>query len=88
MNPDPNSNGLNRRQFLDRLTKAGISITAACAAGFWFHDSKGPTLSKNDPSNLILPDFSIDASGAKNEHCPRRRQGCHLTDGSKILRWY
>ena len=65
MNPDPNSNGLNRRQFLDRLTKAGISITAACAAGFWFHDSKGPTLSKNDPSNLILPDFSIDALGQK-----------------------
>ena len=65
MNPDPNSNGLNRRQFLDRLAKAGICITAACAAGFWFHDSKGPTLSKNDPSNLILPDFSIDALGQK-----------------------
>ena len=65
MNPDPNSSGLNRRQFLDRLAKAGISITAACAAGFWFHDSKGPTLSKNDQSNLILPDFSIDALGQK-----------------------
>ncbi|PLX44481.1 MAG: Tat pathway signal protein [Desulfobacteraceae bacterium] len=65
MNPDPNSNGLNRRQFLDRLAKAGISITAACAAGFWFHDAKGPTLSKNDQSNLILPDFSIDAPGQK-----------------------
>jgi uncharacterized protein (DUF362 family) len=65
MNPDPNSNGLNRRQFLDRLAKAGICITAACAAGFWLHDSKGPTLSKNDPSNLILPDFSIDALGQK-----------------------
>ena len=65
MNLDPNSNGLNRRQFLDRLAKAGISITAACAAGFWFHDAKGPTLSKNDPSNLILPDFSIDALGQK-----------------------
>lgn len=65
MNPDPNSSGFNRRQFLDRLAKAGISITAACAAGFWFHDSKGPTLSKNDPSNLILPDFSIDALGQK-----------------------
>ena len=65
MNPDPNSNGLNRRQFLDRLAKAGISITAACAAGFWFYDAKGPTLSKNDPSNLILPDFSIDAPGQK-----------------------
>lgn len=65
MNLDPNSNGLNRRQFLDRLAKAGISISAACAASLWFHDSKGPTLSKNDPSNLILPDFSIAALGQK-----------------------
>jgi len=65
MNLYPNSNGLNRRQFLDRLAKAGICITAACTAGFWFHDSKGPTLSKNDPSNLILQDFSIDAPGQK-----------------------
>jgi uncharacterized protein (DUF362 family) len=65
MNLNPNSNGFNRRQFLARLAKAGISITAACAAGFWFHDSKGPTLSKNKQSNLILPDFSIDAPGQK-----------------------
>ena len=65
MNLDPNSNGLNRRQFLDRLTKAGISITAACAAGFWFHDTKGPTLSKDKPSNLVLKDFSIGALGQK-----------------------
>jgi uncharacterized protein (DUF362 family) len=65
MNLDLNSNGLNRRQFLDRLTKAGISITAACAAGFWFHDSKVPSSSKTEGSNLILPDFSIDALGHK-----------------------
>ena len=63
MNLDPNRNGLNRRQFLDRLTKAGISITAACAAGFWFHDTKGPILSKDKPSNLVLKDFSIGALG-------------------------
>ena len=63
MNLDPNRKGLNRRQFLDRLTKAGISITAACAAGFWFHDTKGPTLSKDKPSNLVLKDFSIGALG-------------------------
>ncbi len=65
MKLDPNSNGLNRRQFLDRLAQAGIAITAACAAGFWFHDSQGPALSKNDHPNLILPDFSIDAAGHK-----------------------
>ncbi|MGD9233183.1 MAG: DUF362 domain-containing protein [Desulfobacterales bacterium] len=65
MNLDPNSNGLNRRQFLNRLTRAGIVISAACAAGFWFHDSNGPAISENDSSNLILPDFSIDALGQK-----------------------
>jgi uncharacterized protein (DUF362 family) len=65
MNLDPNSNGLNRRQFLDRLTKAGISITAACVAGFWFHDSKGPLSSKPKPSDLALKDFSIGALGKK-----------------------
>ncbi len=65
MNLDPNSNGLNRRQFLDRLTKAGISITAACAAGFWFQDSKGPSSSKIDGSSPILLDFSIDPLGHK-----------------------
>ncbi len=65
MNLDPNINGLNRRQFLNRLTKAGIAVSAACAAGFWFHDSKGPASSKNKPSNLVLPDFSINALGQK-----------------------
>ena len=65
MNLDPNSNRLNRRQFLDRLSKAGIPIIAACAAGFWFHDSKGPSSSKKEESNLVLPDFSIDAIGQK-----------------------
>ena len=63
MNLDPNSNGLNRRQFLNRLTKAGISITAACAAGFGFHDSKGPLSSKPKQSNLVLKDLSIGAPG-------------------------
>ncbi len=59
MDPDPNRNGVNRRQFLDRLAKAGICIAAAGAAGFWFHDSKGPLSSVPQPSNLILKDFSI-----------------------------
>jgi uncharacterized protein (DUF362 family) len=65
MDLDPNRKGLNRRQFLNRLTKAGISITAACAAGFWFHDSKGPLSSKPEQSNLVLKDFSIGTLGQK-----------------------
>ena len=65
MNHNPNGNGLNRRQFLNRLTKAGVSITAACAAGFWFYDSNPPALLKTEHSNLILPDFSIHTLGPK-----------------------
>jgi uncharacterized protein (DUF362 family) len=65
MSLDPNSNPLDRRQFLGRLTKAGMAITVACTAGFWFHDSKGPTASKNEESTLSLPDFSIGAIGHK-----------------------
>ena len=59
MDPDPNRNGVNRRQFLDRLAKAGICIAAAGAAGFWFYDPKGPLSSSPQPSNLTLKDFSI-----------------------------
>ena len=65
MNLKPNSKGLSRRQFLHRLTKAGISITTACAAGFWFHDTKGPSASQIKQSNLVLTDFSIDTPGRK-----------------------
>ena len=65
MNHNPNGNGLNRRQFLNRLTKAGVSITAACAAGFWFYDSNPPALLKTEHSNLVLPDFSIHTLGPK-----------------------
>ena len=85
MNLDPNSNGLNRRQFLDRLAKAGICIAAACTAGFWFHDSKGPTLSKNAPSNLILKDFSIDAPVKKMSIVRGENRGATLRMALKSL---
>jgi uncharacterized protein (DUF362 family) len=65
MDLDPNRKGLNRRQFLDRLTKAGICIAAAGAAGFWFHDTKGPSASKPGPSNVVLKDFSIGVPAEK-----------------------
>ena len=65
MNPDPHSNVLNRRQFLARSAKAGTSIAAACAAGFWFHDAKGPDRPEEHHSDIRLPDFSIEDLGAK-----------------------
>jgi uncharacterized protein (DUF362 family) len=56
---------LNRRQFLVRSAKAGAAIAAAGAAGFWFHDAKGPDRPAEDHSDIRLPDFSIADLGAK-----------------------
>jgi uncharacterized protein (DUF362 family) len=65
VNPDPPDNVLNRRQFLVRSAKAGAAIAAAGAAGFWFHDAKGPDRPAEQHSDIRLPDFSIAGLGAK-----------------------
>ena len=65
MTPDVPSNVLNRRQFLSRSAKAGISITAACAAGFWFHDAGGPGRPAEHDSDIRLPDYSIEGLDTK-----------------------
>ena len=65
MNPDPAKKDLTRRQFMNRAAKAGLSIAAAGAAGFWFHDSKGPGRSKEIETNIRLPDFSVPDLGPK-----------------------
>ena len=65
MNLDPQSNQLNRRDFIIRSAKAGTAIAAACAAGFWFHDTTGPGPLKEQHSDLRLPDFSIKNLAAK-----------------------
>ena len=59
MNPDPDKTDLTRRQFMARAAKAGASIAAAGAAGFWFHDSGGPDGSEENKIDIRLPDFSI-----------------------------
>ena len=56
---------MNRRQFLARSAKAGASIAAVCAAGLWFHDSKGPGGLKDKSTDLRLPEFSIKGLGPK-----------------------
>ena len=42
------------------MTKAGVSITAACAAGFWLHDTKGPPAAEKKEAIPIQFDFAID----------------------------
>ena len=65
MNPEPPNRILNRRQFMVRSAKAGISIAVASAAGFWFHDAEGPGQSAAPVSDIRLPDYSIEGLGAK-----------------------
>ena len=65
MNPDPPNDAMNRRQFLVRSAKAGAAIAVAGAAGFWFHDAKGPDRPADHYSDLRLPDFSIEDLEAK-----------------------
>ena len=42
MTTTPDNNQVTRRQFMTRAAKAGVSIAAAGAVGFWFHDTRGP----------------------------------------------
>src|SRR5210317_1498103 len=65
MNSDYDTNELSRRQFMVRAVKAGGSIAAAGAAGFWFHDSIGPGRSKENDAVIRLPDFSIPELGPR-----------------------
>ena len=65
MNPESPFKDLNRRQFLIRSAKAGVALTAACVAGFWFHDVKGPGQTGEDHSDIHLPDFSVESPGAR-----------------------
>jgi uncharacterized protein (DUF362 family) len=65
VNPDPDKNDLTRRQFMTRAVKAGLSISAAGAAGLWFYDPRGPGRSNNMAADILLPDFSISGLGPK-----------------------
>ncbi len=53
------NSALDRRQFLIRLAKAGISVGVASAAGFWFYDPKGPAAFSKQDTDLIQFDFSV-----------------------------
>jgi uncharacterized protein (DUF362 family) len=58
-----NNDDLNRRQFMARSAKAGVSILAACSISYWFYDSAGPAISAQDGTGLHIPDFSMPQLG-------------------------
>jgi uncharacterized protein (DUF362 family) len=55
----PVANDRNRRDFLIRSLKAGLSIAAASSLAYWFFDRKGPEIRPATPAGVSLADFSI-----------------------------
>lgn len=50
----------SRRRFLIRSAKAGVSVAAACSAGYLFYD-RGDAIVAPEPETVRLPDFSMPA---------------------------
>jgi len=63
MNTDLSQKEINRRKFLSRSAKAGLSIAAACSLGYGFYDPVGPVKYKNDHAVANFPDFSTPTIG-------------------------
>ncbi len=57
----------DRRQFISRSLKAGVSIAAACALGYGFYDPDGPKALSETPEAQPFPDFSV--AGTKDRIC-------------------
>lgn len=49
---------MNRRAFMHRFVKTGLSIVAAGALGYGLHDPKGPDGNKSNLKSVVFPDFS------------------------------
>jgi uncharacterized protein (DUF362 family) len=56
---------INRREFLGRCTRVGLSVAAAGALGIGFYDSQGPDAAPESSPSVAIPDFSIPEMGGK-----------------------
>jgi uncharacterized protein (DUF362 family) len=54
-----------RREFLSRVGKAGISITAACLISYLLYDKRDPMPDIDAESLITLPDFSVPFEAEK-----------------------
>lgn len=50
---------MDRREFLGRCTRAGLSVTAAGALGIGLYDGKPPEAFSDTTASVKIPDFSI-----------------------------
>jgi uncharacterized protein (DUF362 family) len=56
---------IDRREFLNRCTRAGLSAAAAGLLGLGFHDAKGPEASSEPAVTVSIPDYSRAAMKGK-----------------------
>ena len=56
---------IDRREFLTRCTRAGLSVAAAGALGLGFYDGKAPAAFSDSKATVKIPDFSITAMSGK-----------------------
>ena len=79
MNQESQQQTTNRRDFLLRLLKGGISIGAACSLSYWLYDASGPAVVREEKDLVTLPDFSLPS---------RKGKMCIITgvDRSKTIR--
>ncbi len=61
---------LNRREFLARCTRAGISVAAAGALGLAFYDGRAPGAISDAGPAVAIPDFSV--AGMRGRICIAR----------------
>ena len=65
MNQRAQQHTTNRRDFLLRLLKGGISIGAACSLSYWLYDATGPGVAREEKNLVTLPDFSLSSLKGK-----------------------
>jgi uncharacterized protein (DUF362 family) len=65
VNHNPGQKTPNRRDFLRRLLKGGISIAAACSLSYLLYDKTGPGQADEHEQLVSLPDFSLPDLGGK-----------------------
>jgi uncharacterized protein (DUF362 family) len=56
---------IDRREFLGRCTRAGLSVAAAGILGLGFYDTKGPDDASENTVSAGIPDYSVEARKGK-----------------------
>lgn len=61
---------VDRREFIRRCTRAGLSVAAAGALGAVFYDAEPPAATRQDEATTTIPDYSV--AGMQGKLCIAR----------------